>query len=421
MSSTPASALATSLPAARGPFAAAGPAARMMRLLLFLTVLASPFVFVEPSPYEGVVLLLGIGSFACGVTLDRRALPLLILMLAWSISGVFALIPVMNDDKAVQYLAVAIYLQMTAVLFACIFSGDTLRRVATLRTAYILAAVLAATLGILGYFRLVPGSDLLIENNRARATFKDPNVFGPFLILPLLFLVQGILYRGFRLRYVIAGGVILSALFLTFSRGAWGHFVVSAAMMMFLMFATAPTPYFRARILAFAIVTAVAVAGLLAVLLSFEAVSGMFTQRANLAQTYDVGQGGRFGRQVAGIEAVLNHPNGLGPEQFGKRHRFGQDPHNVYLNAFVSFGWIGGIAYLAIVLITLAVGFRAVRMPTPWQPYLIAVYATFVGLVAEGLIIDTDHWRHFYLILGLIWGMMIAAEKARRSTPRPSH
>lgn len=412
MSSMPASAL--TVPGTRMRSASSDVAARMVRLLIFITILASPFVFVEPSPYEIVVLLLGIVSVICGVTLDRRVLPLLILMLAWSISGVFALIPVMSDGKAGQYLAVAIYLQMTTVLFACVFSGDTLRRVATLRTAYILAALIAAALGIAGYFRLVPGTDLLIENDRIRATFKDPNVFGPFLILPLLFLIQGILYRGLRLQYLIAGGVILIALFLTFSRGAWGHFVASAAVMMALMFVTAPTAHFRARILGFAIVTAVAVAGLVVALLSFETVSAMFTERASLTQAYDVGQGGRFGRQVAGLETILDHPNGLGPEQFGKRHHFGQDPHNVYLNAFVSFGWIGGIAYIAIVLITLAVGLRALRAPTPWQPYLIAVYAAFAGLAAEGLVIDTDHWRHFYLLLGLIWGMMIATKRTQR-------
>ncbi len=44
-------------------------------------------------------------------------------------------------------------------------------------------------------------------------------------------------------------------------------------------------------------------------------------------------------------------------------------------------------------------------MPTPWQIYLIAAYAGFVGEVVEGMIVDTDHWRHFFLLLGLIWGL----------------
>ena len=47
-------------------------------------------------------------------------------------------------------------------------------------------------------------------------------------------------------------------------------------------------------------------------------------------------------------------------------------------------------------------------MRTPWQPYLIAAVAAFVGEVAEGFVIDTDHWRHFFLLLGMIWGLASA-------------
>jgi sugar phosphate permease len=36
------------------------------------------------------------------------------------------------------------------------------------------------------------------------------------------------------------------------------------------------------------------------------------------------------------------------------------------------------------------------------------VVAAFLGMVLEGLVIDTDHWRHFYLIMAMIWGLAIA-------------
>ena len=53
-------------------------------------------------------------------------------------------------------------------------------------------------------------------------------------------------------------------------------------------------------------------------------------------------------------------------------------------------------------------------MPTPWQNYLIAAYAAFVGEAVEGMIVDTDHWRHFFLMLGLIWGLTAATINFRR-------
>jgi uncharacterized membrane protein YjjP (DUF1212 family) len=74
----------------------------------------------------------------------------------------------------------------------------------------------------------------------------------------------------------------------------------------------------------------------------------------------------------------------------------------------------GGAAYLALVMVTLAAGFRASLVSAPWQVYLIAAYAAFVGEAVEGFIVDTDHWRHFFLVLGLVWGLTAASINLRR-------
>ena len=49
------------------------------------------------------------------------------------------------------------------------------------------AAVLSALLGTLGYLGSCPGADLFTRYGRAKALFNDPNVFGPFLILPAMY------------------------------------------------------------------------------------------------------------------------------------------------------------------------------------------------------------------------------------------
>lgn len=84
------------------------------------------------------------------------------------------------------------------------------------------------------------------------------------------------------------------------------------------------------------------------------------------------------------------------------------------MEAFLVFGWLGGTTYFAMVMITFAVGFNGLRVPAPWRPYLIAAYATFVGEAVEGMVVDTDHWRHFFLMLGLIWGLSAASINLRR-------
>ena len=388
---------------------------RLLHLVLYLTILFSPLVSIEPSPYEGMMALLTLAAIIAGVSVDRKIIPLIVLLIIWNAGLLLALMPVTYDNTAVTYTGISVYLALNAVVYATIATTHCEERLATIRSAYILAAFLASFVGIIAYFGLAP-RDLLMYAGRVKSTFKDPNVFGPFLILPLLFIIQSAIHHRPRLTTVAAGAVILAGLFLSFSRGAWGNFVLSCVVMIALMFVTAPTLRFRARIGAFSIGTAVVVTGLLGLLLSIGAVTKMFEQRAELLQSYDIGSGGRFTTQLRAFHEMLNYPNGLGPLQYAVH--FGLDPHNDYLNAFYSNGWIGGIAYPTLVLVTLFFGLRAALVRTPWQRYLIAIASAYFGSVCEGAIVGTEHWRHYYLLLGLLWGLIAATENARRRALR---
>jgi hypothetical protein len=411
ISATTARAPATSVPPA-APATAPAIATTLLHGALFLTVLGSFLVFIEPSPYEVLLGLLTLTCVLAGVTLDRKLLPLVVLLLLYNLGGIFSLIPVIGDEAAVRFVAVSFFMAFSAIIFAMLFTTDCVRRSEILKRAYIIAGVCAALAGILGYFKLVPGADTFTLYGRARGTFKDPNVYGPFLVLPILFLLQLILMRGFRIRYAVALLVIGAGLFLSFSRAAWAHTVVSAAMMIALLFVTTSSGWFRARLISFSVMTVIAVTGLLGLLLAVGNVGAVFKERASLNQYYDTGESGRFANQKKSIHELIEKPNGLGPLQF--RYRFTNDPHQVYLNAFASYGWLGGLSYIALVLLTLALGFRTLFVPTPWQPYYIATMSTFTVVALEGMVIDTDHWRHYYLLLGLVWGFAIATLNFRR-------
>ncbi len=392
-------------------------ATRLLHLLLFVAILGSPFVFIEPSPYEVFVGLLALGALAAGVTIDRKIMPALFLLLIWNVSGLVSLLPVLYDREAVTFIVISFYMAMTAIVFACLFAHDSVRRLEIMRTAYILAGLIAAIIGIVGYFNLVPGAwENFTLYNRAKGTFKDPNVFGPYLILPVLFVIQGILLKGLKLRYIAAALTILVALLLSFSRAAWAHFVFSAALMVALMFVASPSARFRARIASFSVLSTIGVGVLLAGMLSVGTIGDVFKQRASLIQEYDAGDSGRFTQQQNSIPVLLERPNGLGPYQFHKY--YGQDPHEVYLNAFASYGWIGGFSYAILVLFTLWAGYANVLKRTPWQPYFIATLATYTGVALEGFVIDTDHWRHYYLLMGIVWGLVIATLNAERAAAR---
>jgi hypothetical protein len=154
---------------------------------------------------------------------------------------------------------------------------------------------------------------------------------------------------------------------------------------------------------------------LIVAILSLPQVNGLFEERASLVQSYDSGRFGRFGRHILGAQLALDQPFGIGPLQFSKY--FPEDPHNSFLDSFMAGGWLSGAAYLALTLVTLAVGLRYVFVRTPWRSAYIALYATFLAESGESYIIDVQNWRHYFLIMGVLWGLVIAAAARRRARP----
>jgi O-antigen ligase len=138
----------------------------------------------------------------------------------------------------------------------------------------------------------------------------------------------------------------------------------------------------------------------------------LFSERAQLAQDYDSVRFGRFDRYRIGFLMAMEHPLGIGPLVFGRI--FGEDTHDIWLKALLDYGWLGFAAYLTLIVWTLAIGFRNLFRARPWQPYLTCAYVVFAGHVALGTVIDMDHWRHFYLLLGVIWGAAALEYRHRR-------
>jgi len=379
---------------------------RLLNVVLFVTVLMSSIAFVEPSPHDVLMLALFVSCIGARVRFDRKLIPLLLLLMLWLVGGCLSLIQVADQEQNIQYTATSFYLAAAGIMFACLFCDGSLVRLAIVRRAYLIAALIATAAGYIGFFHLLPHSDIFLDHDRVSATFKDPNVYAPFLIFPLLMLLIDFMARGVRLSRLIIAAFLLGGLILSFSRGAWGHFAVSAAVAVTLLFVSTPEPRMRSRVLLFSCGALAAVILLFVALISIPSVHDLFLERAKAIQPYDVGPGGRFWEQRIALGVILDHPNGMGPFEFSRV--FGMQQHDVYMQGFLVYGWLGGAAYLTFVLVTLGVGLRSALVPTPWQDYLIAAYAGFLGEAFEGLIVDTDHWRHFFLLLGMTWGLTAA-------------
>jgi hypothetical protein len=410
----PAAALGSSAP----PALAMHSVDRLRLALLWLTAFSGAYVFVQPSPYE-VVSLLTMTVFAVtGLTLNTALMPLMLLLVLNNIGFSLAVIPLLGgDSKPVIWVAVSWYLAGTAVFFAAMLNTNTQARLNAVTRGYTLTAAISATVAVLAYFKLIPGGELFLRYDRAQGTFNDPNVFAAFLVFPCLLAWQQVLSaRSFRLLWGGALFVLFAvALLLSFSRGAWAQVLFGAPFLMILGFVTTPSIQERTRIIAIAAIGVLAVAGFLAALLSIDQVAAVFKERANFDQSYDSGHTGRFGRHILGALLALEKPLGIGPLQFTRF--FPEDPHNSYLNAFMAGGWLSGLSYLTLVAVTVITGFRYVSAATPWQKTYHVVFAAYVATALESLIIDSDHWRHYFLLLGILWGLM-AVSRGYLAQPR---
>ncbi len=387
--------------------------------LVAFGVFLSGFVISEPAPYELIMVVQIAIWFLLGLRISRTVAPLLVMMLTFNIGGLFTMLIMKNMSEAPMYFAVSGFLALSAVFYAAIIEDDH-RRLNLIFKAWVAAAIITSLLGILGYFNAFPGSHVFTRYNRAMGAFQDPNVFGPYLVAPLLYLLYRLLTGPLVRAPMLIGGILVLALgiFLSFSRAAWGLLVFAGIALVIVMLLKERTTAFRFKILAIAGGAAIFLVLALAIALQFPQVSDLFTNRAKLVQEYDGARLGRFERHKIGFLMAMERPLGLGPMAFGKI--FGEDEHNIWLKTLTTYGWLGAVTYQIMIWSTLWFGFRYMLRERPWQAYLMIAWVMILGHAIIGNVIDTDHWRHFYLLLGIVWGCMALEHRFVRSQRRSS-
>jgi len=368
-------------------------------------------VNVEPSPYDLLFFIAMPLWFVGGFAVHRSVVLLACLLFGFTLAGFAALVPhwALADSSVFQYLSA--YLALTALFFALFVGNRTSARIEVVFKAYAAGAAFASVCAILGYFDVAGLSDAFTSWGRAMGTFKDPNVYGPFCVLGVVYLVQGLLLR--RTRWLILSSgvliVIVTGVLLSFSRGAWGAVTVATAMMAGSHYLTTDNAAIRRRIALGAVLAVAAVAIVLVVLLSIEQTREMFFLRASVTQDYDEGATGRFGNQMRSIPMLIDRFFGFGPLLF--RNHFGIEPHNSYIGAFANTGWVGGLIFILLVMVTTFVGFRLIARPSPYRDAAQVAFPALFVFFLQAFQIDIDHWRHVFLLLGLVWGLEAARQR----------
>ena len=269
--------------------------------------------------------------------------------------------------------------------------------------------------------------ELLLSHGAERASgfFKDPNVYGPFLIpIALILLEQRIaprFPRVLRLR-ALSSWLILLALTLgvlfSYSRAAWANFVIALIVML----VASGMRKKGARRAVRALAALLIVGALVLLVLSASGSIGFLEQRAQV-QAYD---SQRFAAQALGWHLGWTHPLGIGPGQFEFYSAVAS--HSTFVRVFAEQGLLGLVLWVGLLLSTLVLAVRNVVVGR--DTYGIgsaALLGAWCGLIFNSVVVDTLHWRHLWVVAALIWAsaarrQVSGAERGRgRSAPaRPA-
>jgi O-antigen ligase len=354
-------------------------------------------VFVEPAPPD---LVFGIAiAVACvtGHVHLRRVPPTVILLLgAFLVLNLLSTVSAIDAARAGLFFVITVYLIVFSIWLTSWVDGE--RRSRLILRMLIAGAVVSALVGSIAPFLPFAAAQDWHNAGRAKAFFEDPNVFGPFLVLPALLLVEELLeprlLRSGRATKLALFLVLATGILFAYSRAAWLNAAVSALALL-AVFSLRRGGGRKAFVLVGTIVVAMAVlAGAVAVSGSAE----FLGERARL-QTYDEE---RFAGQESALELVASHPFGIGPGQY--EDVVGIAAHSTYIRALGEQGVLGLITVVTLFIVTLLMAARnAVLGRGTYGIGSAALFAAWCGILANSAFVDTLHWRHLWLLAALIW------------------
>ncbi len=366
--------------------------------LFMIMILTSSIVFFEPAPYDLLfVLVFGIAIITSYLTYTTVHFWPTVLLLLFLETNLISLLFIRDISVAAFYLVITIYCLVTwvgIVGIASFFGKDILDLIFKM---YVISALLITIPSIIGYFSQSGLLDLFIwQETRIKGLFKDPNVFGPFLVPPALYALWQIGKAGGSKKALITWNIIfffmLIGVLLSYSRAAWGQFILAIGLY-FLFINDQSTK----RLKTLFIVLIIFVPAVTFLITATE-VGDLFFERMGI-QGYDEE---RFGQQKSSLDYMISHPLGFGPGQ--SEIFLSQSTHNLFIRILSENGMLGLIFFSLFYLATLG---RSIYMTSitkdKYKGFFIIITISLIGILFNSLFVDTLHWRHLWLLLALPW------------------
>jgi O-antigen ligase len=389
--------------------AAAGAVAVICLLLLtvarYESVVATGFLvlgvlLVEPALPDlifGVVILVAVLTGRTRTTL-RRSPPIVVYAV-----GVLIALNVVAMGAAVSVVQAVLFVSITTYLFvfALWLAGyiDSRQRARRLVECVTIGAAITGALTLIALFAPFPGSSEFVYFDRAKGLFKDPNVFGPFMIVPFAFVLAELVEPSlltWRRRWLVPLLLVCGAAALfSYSRAAW----LNMSLLVVTMILAYGLRRGGLRRAAKTLALGLAAVSVLAAAVVLTGSTHFFFERAHV-QNYDTS---RFQGQYASFGLARSHLFGVGPGQY--KYVVGLSPQSTYLRALGEQGVLG-LAFTVFLLaatLVLACG-NVIHGRSTYGISSVPLLGLWIGILANSFFLDTLHWRHLWLVAGLIWG-----------------
>ena len=373
------------------------------------------FVRIEPAPVDGIfAVVIAIGIVTGRIDLRSAPLWMLGLLGTFIALNLLSCLEAGEPGRAAFFMSITVYCLLLGVWASSFVRSPSRARLVLV--SYLAVAAVSAVLSTLALYVAFPGSESLTayEVTRARGLFKDPNVYGPFLVVAAVLTLMELLEpRLLRLRpslKLLLLGVLCIGVFTAYSRAAWLNLVVAVAvLLMVLPLRRGGSRRALALILA-ALIGVTAVGAVVAITGSTD-----FVEERARFQTYD---NDRFGAQERGLQLAQSNPIGIGPGQFEFRAPI--SAHSTYVRVLAEQGIVGFFVISFVIFGTLLLAIRnAVLGRGTFGITSVALLACWCGILANSLLVDTLHWRHLWIVAGLIWAGSFAPRGVVRGEPEP--
>jgi O-antigen ligase len=352
----------------------------------------------EPAPADGLfAIVIAVALVTGRFHIVRAPLVILATLGAFLILNLVSAVDAIDPYRAAYFFSITMYLSV----FALWFTGylRSARQARTVVLAYVAGAVGSAVLGTLALTVGVGSASLTAyDGTRAVALFKDPNVFGPFLVPAALIVLEeslrGRLLTGRPMVKRLIFVILLVGILFSYSRAAWVNVVVATVVMLVVLALRRRSGRGALRMLVIILVAGLAVAATV----SFTQSAAFLQQRAQ-RQAYD---SDRFDAQRRGVQLGEERPFGIGPGQFERRSAV--STHSTYVRVLAEQGILGFLAIAFLFLATLLFAVRnAIHGRDTYGIGSAALLGIWCGILVNSLVVDTLHWRHLWFVAALIW------------------